>query len=130
MKRIHLKLIALTAAGMNAAVLNAAVHIGADSIVRVASDTGLAEYAKVAFDLPVAADWKVLARTGEGLKAQSAWTPVGEGKTVPWYVLLNDGQKTALSHDARGGGRRHGDSGLQRGEPSVRGAVRGVARGA
>ena len=94
MKKIHLKLIALTAAGMNAAVLNAAVHIGADSIVRVASDTGLVEYAKVAFDLPVAADWKVLARTGEGLKAQSAWTPVGEGKTIPWYVLLNDGQKT------------------------------------
>ena len=94
MKKILLKLTILAVAGMNAAVLNAAVHIGADSIVRVASDTGLAEHAKVAFDLPVAADWKVLARTGEGLKAQSAWTTVGEGKTVPWYVLLNDGRKT------------------------------------
>lgn len=94
MKKILLKLTILTAAGMNAAALNAAVHVGADSVVRVTSDTGFAEYAKVTFDLPVAADWKVLARTGEGLKAQSAWTPVGNGKTVPWYVLLNDGQKT------------------------------------
>ena len=31
-------------------------RIGADSIVRVASDNGTAEYAKVAFELPVAAD--------------------------------------------------------------------------
>ena len=59
-------------------------RIGADSIVRVASDKGTAEYAKVAFELPVAADWKVLARTGEGIRAGCAWLPVGEGKTVPW----------------------------------------------
>ena len=64
MKTILLKLLILTAAGMNAAV-----HIGADAIVRVASETGIAEYAKVAFDLPVSADWKVLTRTGERLKA-------------------------------------------------------------
>ncbi len=69
-------------------------RIGADSIVRVASDNGTAEYAKVAFELPVAADWKVLARTGEGIRAGCAWLPVGEGKTVPWYVLLHDGKKT------------------------------------
>ena len=89
MKTILLKLLILTAAGMNAAV-----HIGADAIVRVASETGIAEYAKVAFDLPVSADWKVLTRTGEGLKAGCAWLPVGERKMVPWYVLLHDGKKT------------------------------------
>ena len=70
------------------------VRIGTDSVVRVSSGTGLAEHAKVAFDLPVAADWKVLARTGEGIRAGCAWHPVGGGKTVPWYVLLHDGAKT------------------------------------
>ena len=65
-----------------------------DGVVRVASGDGRAEYAKVAFSLPVQTHWKVLAQTGEGLKAGFAWLPVGEGKTVPWYVLLNDGNRT------------------------------------
>ena len=69
-------------------------RIGSDSIVRVTSDNGLAEYVKVEFELPVAADWKVLAQTGEGIRAGCAWLPVGEGNTVPWYVLLHDGKKT------------------------------------
>ncbi|MBQ3289685.1 MAG: acetylxylan esterase [Kiritimatiellae bacterium] len=68
--------------------------VGADSKVRVKASDGLAEHAKVAFDLPVAADWKVLAQTGEGIRAGRAWLPVGSGKTVPWYVLLHDGAKT------------------------------------
>ncbi|MBR4422845.1 MAG: hypothetical protein IKS68_01335, partial [Mailhella sp.] len=89
MKKILLMLAAITVAG-----LNAAVHIGADSIVRVTSDTGFAEYEKVEFDLPVSADWKVLAQTGEGIRAGCAWLPVGEGNTVPWYTLLHDGKKT------------------------------------
>ena len=71
-----------------------AAHIGSDSIVRVASKDGVAESAKVSFDLPVGSDWKVLARTGEGLGAYCAWIAVGEGKTVPWYALLHDGKRT------------------------------------
>ena len=69
-------------------------RMGDDSIVRVTSSSGCAEYAKVAFKCPVGPGWKVLTRTGEGLTSQNAWAPVGEGKTVPWYVLLNDGVKT------------------------------------
>ena len=69
-------------------------RLGEDSIVRVVSASGRAEYAKVLFDLPVKPDWKVPTRMGEGLKAQNAWVPVGVGKTVPWYVLVNDGVKT------------------------------------
>ena len=69
-------------------------RMGADSVVRVTSRDGKAEYAKVVFELPVKPDWKVLSRSGEGLKAQNAWAPVGEGKTVPWYILLHDGAKT------------------------------------
>ena len=68
--------------------------LGDDGVVRVTSSDGRATSAKVSFDLPVNADWKVLARTGEGLKAGNAWLPVGEGRTVPWYVLLNDGKRT------------------------------------
>ncbi len=69
-------------------------RMGEDSVVRVTSASGRAECAIIPFDLPVGPDWKVLARTGEGLKAQNAWSPVGDGKTVPWYVLLHDGTKT------------------------------------
>ena len=71
-----------------------AARMDADSVVRVTSSDGMAEFAKVAFRLPVGRDWKVLARTGSGLKAGSAWLPVGEGRTVPWYVLLHDGMRT------------------------------------
>ena len=76
------------------AVHAAEANVGADSKVRVKASDGFAEHAKAAFDLPVAADWKVLAQTGEGIKAGCAWLPVGSGKTVPWYVLLHDGAKT------------------------------------
>ena len=73
---------------------NTTARIGPDGRVRVASGDGFAEFAQVSFDLPVGSRWRGLARTGEGLKAHNAWTPVGEGWTVPWYVLLNDGKKT------------------------------------
>ena len=66
----------------------------AEGIVRVSSTDGRADYASRSFDLPVGADWKVLAQTGSGLKAINAWLPVGEGKTVPWYVLINSGKRT------------------------------------
>jgi len=66
----------------------------ADGIVRVSSTDGRADYASRSFDVPVGADWKVLAQKGSGLKAVNAWLPVGEGHTVPWYVLLNDGNRT------------------------------------
>ena len=65
-----------------------------DGIVRVSSADGRAESVAISFDLPVGADWKVLAQTGSGLKAINAWLPVGEGKTVPWYVLINSGKRT------------------------------------
>ena len=65
-----------------------------DGVVRVSSPDGLADYASTSFDVPVGADWKVLAPKGSGVKAVNAWLPVGDGHTVPWYVLLNDGEKT------------------------------------
>ena len=68
--------------------------MGDDSVVRITSSNGYADYAKVTFKLPVKPDWKVLVRTGEGLKAQNGWNSVGKGFTVPWYVLLHDGVKT------------------------------------
>ena len=67
--------------------------IGDDGVVRVTSSDGQAAHAKMSFDLPVEAEWKMLARTGEGIKAGNAWLPVGEGRTVPWYVLLTDGKR-------------------------------------
>lgn len=84
--------VTIAVAGTNACGVIA--RMGADSVVRVTSRDGKAEYAKVVFELPVEPDWKVLSRSGEGLKAQNAWAPVGEGKTVPWYILLHDGAKT------------------------------------
>ena len=69
-------------------------RIDADSAVRVTSADGRAEYAKVAFDLPVGAGWKVLARHGAGMKAVYSWVVVGDGRTVPWYVLASDGNRT------------------------------------
>ena len=84
--------VTIAVAGTNACGVIA--RMGADSVVRVTSRDGKAEYAKVVFELPVKPDWKVLSRSGEGLKAQNAWAPVGEGKTVPWYILLRDGAKT------------------------------------
>lgn len=68
--------------------------MGEDGRVQVTSSNGLAEYAKVVFRLPVKAHWRVLAREGSGLNVTNAWSSVGEGKTVPWYVLLNDGKRT------------------------------------
>ena len=70
------------------------VQLCDDSVVRVASDNGMAESAAVAFDLPVASDWKVLAQTGSGMMAGYAWLPVGSGQTVAWYTLLHDGKRT------------------------------------
>ena len=70
------------------------VNVGDDSVVRVASRNGMAESAVVAFSLPVAPDWKVLAQTGSGMRAGYAWLPVGSGRTVAWYALLNDGKGT------------------------------------
>ena len=87
-------LAAVSAFALDSVRRDSTARIGVDSIVRVASDKGTAEYAKVTFELPVAADWKVLARTGAGLSSGGAWLPVGEGKTVPWYLLLHDGKKT------------------------------------
>ena len=69
-------------------------RMDADSVVRVTSADGRAEYAKVAFDLPVGAGWKVLARHGAGMKAVYSWVVVGDGLTVPWYVLASDGERT------------------------------------
>ena len=69
-------------------------RLGEDSVVRVTSKNGYAECAKITFKLPVKPEWKALARMGEGLKAQNAWTAVDAGITVPWYVLLHDGVKT------------------------------------
>ena len=69
-------------------------QVGADAVVRVTSANGRAEYAKVAFDLPVGAGWKVLARHGAGMKAVYSWVVVGDGRTVPWYVLASDGNRT------------------------------------
>ena len=85
---------ALGAAEPAAVQADAAAFLGADSVVRVSSASGRAVSATVTFDLPVAADWKVLARLGEGIKANFGWHPVGAGLTVPWYVLLHDGTKT------------------------------------
>ena len=85
---------ACVAAASQMASGSAVAHISGDSIVRVSAEDGCAEQAKLWFDFPVSSKWKVLARTGEGLKAGSAWLEVGEGRTVPWYVLLNDGEKS------------------------------------
>ena len=68
--------------------------LGEDGGVQVTSSNGLAEYAKVLFSLPVKAHWRVLAREGSGMNVTNAWSSVGAGRTVPWYVLLNDGKKT------------------------------------
>jgi len=83
----------LVAAEPSGIQTDAAGFLGADSVVRVSAASGRATTAAVAFDLPASADWKVLARTGEGLQAKFAWHPVGAGMTVPWYVLLHDGTK-------------------------------------
>ena len=72
----------------------AETNLGEDGVVRIASADGKVEFSKVAFRFQVGSDWKVLARRGEGLKAGCAWVPVGSGKTVPWYVLVNGGGKT------------------------------------
>ena len=81
-----------------AGVLHARQHVagqlGPDSIVRVAADDERVECAKLTFDLPVGADWKVLAQTGSGMKAGYAWLPVGSGQTVAWYTLIHDGERT------------------------------------
>ena len=93
-KRIAVVVAIGTMVGMLHARQDVTARMGADSIVRVMSSDGAAEFAKMAFELPVGVDWKVLAQTGEGLKAGCAWLPVGEGRTVPWYALLNDGKRT------------------------------------
>ena len=70
-------------------------RMGADAVVRISSASGFADYAVVdEFPLPVKPCWKVIARSGEGLTAQYAWTEIGKGITVPWYVLISDGAKT------------------------------------
>jgi alpha-galactosidase len=70
-------------------------RVTGDHVVYVSSATGLADYAEVGgFSLPVEAGWKVIARSGEGLKAKYSWTQIGSGITVPWYVLINNGEKT------------------------------------
>ncbi len=70
------------------------VAMGEDGGVQVTSSNGLAEYAKVSFSLPVKAHWRVLAQEGSGMNVTNAWRSVGNGLTVPWYVLLNDGKRT------------------------------------
>ena len=84
----------LLAGGIVHAGDGVAARVGADSVVRVTSADGRAEYAKIAFDLPVGAGWKVLARHGAGMKAVYSWVVVGDGRTVPWYVLASDGKRT------------------------------------
>ena len=85
---------AMILVGMFQALADVAARIGADSVVRVVARDGLAECATVVFDLPVGADWKVLAQTGAGMKAGHVWLPVGTGRTVPWYALVTDGKRT------------------------------------
>ena len=93
-KKIAVVVAIVAVVAMLHAQQNVVVRTGTDSIVRVMSSDGTVEFAKMAFELPVEPGWKVLAQTGEGLKAGRAWLPVGEGRTVPWYVLLNDGERT------------------------------------
>ena len=80
--------------GLSALLAAALVSLGSDGVVRVSDPSGYVSSARVHFDLPVAATWKVVARTGEGLAAHSEWAPVGAGLTVPWYALVTDGSKT------------------------------------
>ena len=70
------------------------VTIDGNGVVRVTAADGVASHAKVRFELPVESGWRIVADVGEGLTRQRKWTDVGEGRTVPWYVLLNDGVKT------------------------------------
>ena len=88
--------LAVMAAMMAAAAPGAAEQavLGTDGVVSVTSADGAASHAKVAFELPVKADWRMLADVGEGLFRQRCWADVGEGRTVPWYVLLNDGKRS------------------------------------
>ena len=64
-----------------------------DGTVRIRS-TNAVEFASASFSLPVEAGWRVVSRDGEGLKGETSWRRVGDGVTVPWYVLIGDGVQT------------------------------------
>lgn len=72
----------------------AVAEMGADGIVRIRAQHGRVDYAKVAFPLDVGADWRMIARSGSGLKSHFAWTAVGNGLVAQWYALVNDGTRT------------------------------------
>ena len=67
--------------------------LGADGVVRIQS-AERAESAVVTFSLPVEAHWRVLSQEGSGMNVTNAWRFVGNGRTVPWYVLMHDGNRT------------------------------------
>ena len=65
-----------------------------DGIVRVRSEDGRVEYAKVAFPLSVESNWVMIASSGSGLGAHQAWREVGDGRVSQWYAIINDGERT------------------------------------
>lgn len=65
-----------------------------DGVVRIRSDDGRAEYAKVSFPSSVKSDWTMIACSGSGLEAQYAWREVGDGLVSQWYAIINDGERT------------------------------------